>query len=160
MAKFVPSQYVEKLEYDFTDYGGSEGVIPEPSTGRVNQFFKHMKNMAKDVNQLRGAADEIGDDEIENMSDEAMIERLKKVEEVEVAGSEFQQRTIQNLAFLCGGEFIETLDDDNNVIEIRVDGGSPSTVEFDKLPFRVLQAFSTWLMGEIRPKATTRATKR
>jgi hypothetical protein len=158
MAKFVPSQHVETLEYDFTQYGGSEGVIPEPTTGKVNGFFKATKDMVKEVNALRGVIEDV---EVENMSDEDMIARMAKIDEAEEASSEFQKRTIENLAILCGAERQYNADhEERGLPEYNVVGGSPSFQDFEKLPFRVLQAFSQWLMNEIRPKRTTPGTKR
>lgn len=153
MGKFKPSEHVDRLEYDFTDYGGKEGVIPEPSTGRVNTFFASMKAMMKDVQALQATAKDLeADIDIEDMTDEAMIEKMSKVDEAETGAVEFQQRSIENLAILCGGNRNE----ETGVVE----GGSPDMDEFAKLPYRVLQAFSSWLMGEIRPKKTTPAGKR
>lgn len=143
MAKFVPSDHVERLEYDFTEYGGGEGVIKEPSTGKVNGFFADMKAMMKQVKELQAVAKDL---DIEDMSDEQMIEKMSQVEEAEAKGSEFQQQTIENIAVLCGAERQE----DGSIV-----GGAPSVEDLQKLPYRVLQAFSQWLMGEIRPKATT-----
>lgn len=152
MAKFVPSQHVERLEYDFTEYGGGEGVITEPSTGKVNGFFKDMKSMMKEVSALSQVAKDL---EVEDMSDEQMIEKMSKVDEAEAQGSEFQRRSIENIAVLCGAERVEQEDGSFVVV-----GGSPNMEDLEKLPYRVLQAFSTWLMGEIRPKRTTPASKR
>lgn len=149
MAKFIPSQHVESLEYDFTEYGGSEGKIPEPSTGRVNGFFADTKAMMKEVQALSHLTKDL---EVEDMTDEQMMERMSKVEEAEAGASEFQKRTIGNLAVLCGGEYDEATDS--------VIGGSPSVEDFEKLPYRVLQAFSQWLMSEIRPKKAAPAGKR
>lgn len=143
MAKFVPSDHVERLEYDFTEYGGPEGVIMEPTTGRVNGFFSDMKAMMNQVKDLQAVAKDF---DIEEMSDEQMIEKMSQVDEAEAKASVFQKQTIENLAVLCGAERQE----DGSVV-----GGAPSVDDLNLLPYRVLQAFSQWLMGEIRPKATT-----
>lgn len=143
MAKFIPKEHIEALEYDFTEYGGTDGVIAEPTTGRVNAFFKNMKGLIKDVNALQKSVKDFDEDE---MSDEELAERVAQMDEAEGAASEYQVRTIEYLAELCGA----TRDDDGNMV-----GGSPSMEDLSKLPYRVLQAFSAWLMGEIRPKKTT-----
>ena len=148
MAKFVPSEHVERLEYDFTEYGGSTGVIPEPSTGRVNGFFRDMKSMMREVSALQSLVKDL---DVEEMSEEDMVAKMSQVEEAEAVGSEFQQRSMENLAILCGA----TRNDDGTI-----EGGTPGVAEFELLPYRVLQAFSTWLMGEIRPKKETPGTKR
>lgn len=151
MAKFVPSQHVDRLEYDFTDYGGTEGVIPEPSTGKVNTFFTSMKAMMKEVGELQKLAQGLDIEEEMDLTDEETIAKMTQVEEATEGASKFQLLTIENLAILCGAE----RDEETGVVT----GGSPSVEEFQKLPYRVLQAFSQWLMGEIRPKATTRDSR-
>lgn len=152
MAKFNAGQAVEKLEYDFTDYGGSEGTIVEPSTKQVNHFFKSMKAMLKEVNRLQAATKDI---DVENMDDEAMAEHMSKIDEATEGADTYQTIMVENIAVLCGAERVE--DEDGSYT---IKGGAPSFEELDRLPYRVLQAFSKWLMGEIQPKKTTPGTKR
>jgi hypothetical protein len=156
MAKFVPSDHVEALEFDFTEYGGREGRITEPTTGSVNKFFKNMKNMVKEVNALqREVGIDADTDEIKEMTDEEVAAQVAAMDESEAKIGKFQVRTIENIAELCGA--VREVDEDGNE---RVVGGSPSVDDLTLLPYRVLQAFSTWLMGEIKPKKTTPGSKR
>ena len=58
MAKFDAAQAVEALEYDFTKYGGTAGVIPEPTDTLLNGFFQAQRDTLKvlgvtDASQLR-----------------------------------------------------------------------------------------------------------
>lgn len=140
MAKFIAGEAVENLDYDFTDFGGSEGTIPEPSTKAVNRFFKHMKAIVKDAKALQASTKDVN---VEGMDDEQLIDALSDLDESEEAASEFQRRTVGALAVLCGAEE----DVDGNIT-----GGHPSFEDLDRLPYRVLQAFSQWLMEQIRPK--------
>lgn len=137
MAKFNAGVAVEKLEYDFTDFGGKEGVVPEPSIAQTNAFFKNMKGLVKNVKSLKSG---LGDLELEELSDDDMIDQMGKVDELEAEVSEFQAKSIEYLAELCSH--------------------TPSVDELSALPYRVLQAFSTWLVQEIQPKRTTPASKR
>lgn len=151
MAKFVPADHVEALEFDFTEYGGREGRITEPTTGTVNKFFKNMKNMMKEVNALQR---EIGADPDKELTDEEVAAQIAQMDESDAKIGQFQVRTIENIAELCGAK--REVDEDGNE---RVVGGSPSVDDLSKLPYRVLQAFSAWLMGEIKPKRTTPGSK-
>lgn len=148
MAKFNASD-IEVLEYDFEKFGGGSGEINEPTTARVNGFFRDMKNMFKEVQSLQAQAKGM-DVEVEEMDDEALAEAVGKVDEAEAGASEIQQRMIENLAVLCGGEFV-----DDGVGQQVVVGGAPSLDALNTLPYRHLQAFSKWLIGEISPKKTT-----
>lgn len=152
MAKFDAGTAVERLEYDFTAYGGGAGNIHEPTTKDVNRFFKQMKGLMKDVNRLRSSAEAMEDVELENMDDDALAEKMASIDKAEEGASEFQGKTIEYLAELCGAKRDEETGE--------VTGGEPSIDDLRLLPYRVLQAFSAWLMEEIKPKRTTPGTKR
>lgn len=137
MAKFDAGTAVESLEFDFTAYGGNEGVIPEPSSGAVKAYFRAGKALAKDMRKFKGIADQIGD--TEDLTDEEITERMSMIEEAEEGVDELQGKQRHMLADLCGGAI--TVDD------------------LDRLPFRVFQAFNQWLLGEISPKRTTPGSK-
>lgn len=160
MAKFVPSEHVESLEFDFTEYGGRSGPITEPTTKTVNQFFKNMKNLMKEVKSLQRNLKDLN---IEEMDEEALAEHVGKVDESTANTEDFQRKTVEYLAELCGGvrEAQEVTDGDDNVIRVNsvVVGGSPSVDDLSALPYRVLQAFSQWLMEQIKPKGTTPGLK-
>lgn len=158
MAKFNAATAVDTLDWDFTAFDGGEGVISEPSTGDVNRFFKNMKKMMKDVKALQKnvrSLEEFSD--VEEMSDEDVTAQMGKIDEAELGAEEFQRRTMECLAELCGAKWVtnaENLDESDILV-----GGSPSLEQLQTLPYRHLQAFSEWLMGEIRPKKTTPGTK-
>lgn len=155
MAKFDAGKAVERLEYDFTEYGGGVGIVKEPSTGAVNAFFRNMKAMMKEVGTLQKTVqglrvEELGDEE--DVDAEQLAEQMSKMDEAEAGATKYQSKTIEYLAELCGAEREEIRDDDDNVIRVDIVGGSPSMEDLSRLPYRVLQAFSTWLIGEISPK--------
>lgn len=162
MAKFVPSEQIELLEFDFTEYGGGSGVIHEPSTGDVNRFFKAMKGLLKDVKKLQVSAKSLDNvDSIEEMSDDELAESLGQVDEVESQTAGFQAKTLENLAQLCGArwELVESPIEGEDKIQVLI-GGSPSYDDLERLPYRVLQAFSSWLMAAIQPKKTTPGSRK
>ena len=152
MTKFIAAEAVEKLEYDFTEFGGGTGVIPEPSTGAVNQFFKDTKKMIREVRALQQTAESLN---VEGMTEQEVAEQIGKIDEATEGATQMQSAMVENIAILCGADRFETKDDDGNVIESHVEGGSPTFEELNRLPHRVLQAFSQWLMDQIRPKKTT-----
>lgn len=137
MAKFDAGTAVESLEYDFTAYGGSEGVIPEPSSGTVKAYFRAGKDLAKEMRKFKGISDALGD--VDNLSEEEITSRMAMIEEAEEGVDELQERQRGMLVDLCGGAVTRD--------------------ELDRLPFRVFQAFSKWLIGEISPKRTTPGSK-
>lgn len=139
MAKFDAGTAVDPLDYDFSAYKGPVGTIPEPSTKQVNDFFKAMKNMVKDVRKLSRDAgpkdvdpDNLTDEDLETISDQ--IDAAGEVAE------KYQAQTREILAELCSNE--------------------PSADDLALLPQRVLGAFSSWLVGELRPKKETPGTSR
>jgi hypothetical protein len=162
MAKFDAGSAVETLDYDFTAYGGGEGVIPEPSTKKVNQYFNEIKAIAKDVKSLQAQAKSV--ENIEEFSDEDAMEALDSVDmdALQDQATDFQMRMVEALVVLCGGEWVDNEPDSEGKSDglKHVEGGSPSLEDLENLPYRVLQAFNQWLMEQIRPKRTTPAIKR
>lgn len=128
MAKFDAATAVEDLEYDFTKYGGGAGVIPEPSTGAVNQFFAQMRILLNEAKGLMPNAEQN-----EEMSPEEMAETLEGMDDTMAKAAEFQGRSAAAISALCSGE--------------------PSTEDLEKLPLRVSREFTKWLVRQINPKA-------
>jgi hypothetical protein len=162
MAKFKAAEAVETLEYDFEGFGnGAKGVIQEPTTGLVNGFFKNMKAMMRDVQSLQNAAKGLSDiDTDKEMTDEELAEQMEKIDEAEAGSDLLQQRSVENLAILCGAEWVPDDPDDPDTTEGHYVGGSPTLEDLQSLPFRHLNAFTQWLIGEIRPKKDRPAGKR
>lgn len=148
MAKFDAAD-IEDLEYDFTKFGGGKGVIVEPSTKKVNKFFGSMRDMMKNVKELRGIVENA------DVETEEGINAIEQALEGDAIGQmeELQDQTMVLVAELCGAER-ENTDRGPNTGEIIRQSGAPSLEDLEKLPYRVLLNFNQWLMGEIRPKAT------
>lgn len=160
MAKFDARTAVEALEFDFEAYGGSKGPINEPSTGRVNEFFANMKSLMKEASALQATAKDLQVEETDDLDDEQLAAKMEGIGEAEGQAIGFQSKSIEYLALLCGAQYEDIRDGDGNIIETRIVGGAPSVEDLNCLPFRVLQAFTQWLMGEIRPKKAVPAGRR
>lgn len=128
MAKFDAATAIEGMEYDFTKYGGSEGEIPEPTTGQVNAFMAGMRATIREARSIMDVKQDLS----EEMSAEEMAEQLDNVDESLGKAEEFQKQIIRFTADLCSQH--------------------PSEDDLSKLPIRVLRAFSKWLMLQLNPK--------
>lgn len=141
MAKFDAGTAVEALEWDFSAYGGDKGVIPEPSTAQVNGFFKATKNLVKEVRRLsRDQEAPKPDLDPDKLTDEDLDMLTDQIEATGKIAEEYQAKTRELLAELCSDQ--------------------PTADQLAVLPQRVLAAFSTWLIGELRPKREAPATSR
>jgi hypothetical protein len=135
MSKFDAGIAVERLEYDFTAFGGTAGVIPEPSTGTVQTFFDTLQALASEI---RGKMAGVEGKDLEEISEEEAADVVAQMDD-NIAG-EYQTKMNAAIAELCGG--------------------TPSLEEISGLPFRVLGAFTQWLTGELNPNRTPAASKR
>lgn len=170
MGTFNSGEKVDRLQYDFTDHGGGTGIIPEPKTKTVNRYFDSVRSMVKEVRGLKQQA-ELANKSADELSEEEMASLLESVDELTAKTSEFQERTMEALAILCGAD---RYDEDEHPDEyfqyggektedgsgFVIHGGSPTYEELLDLPMRVQQAFNQWMIGEIRPKATTPGSPR
>jgi hypothetical protein len=137
MSKFDAGTAIEALEFDFTAYGGSEGVIPEPSSGSVKTYFRSMKDLAKEARKFKGIADSLGN--VDDLTDDEISERMASIEEAEEGADQLADMQKRALADLCSG--------------------TPSYEELGQLPYRVFQAFNRWLVSEINPKKEAPGSK-
>lgn len=131
MAKFDAGTAVEAMEYDFTAYGGSSGTIPEPSEETLDLFMKKIREVALEARRLVNQKGDPND-----LSPEDMLNTLSEMDEDTMTKS--LSVVSDALAELCSG--------------------TPTAEEISRLPFRVRQAFTGWLVGQFRPEARTAAT--
>lgn len=89
MGTFNAATAVEALGFDFTAFGGSAGVIPEPSTDQVNMFLKTIRNVAVTINP--------------EATDTEAIEAMKNIteEQANAMGDTLKQSMVD----LCSGAF-------------------------------------------------------
>lgn len=130
MAKFDAAVAVEAIEYDFTAYGGSEGIVPEPTTGQMNDFMVGMRRVLAEARNVQGEQQD--DRKPEDMSAEELGEMMDSMEENMAHAQEFNKKVIALTAEFCSN--------------------TPSAEELERLPLRVMRAFSKFLMNEINPK--------
>jgi len=152
MAKFKAAEAVESLEFDFETVGnGAKGVIPEPSTGLVNGFMKNMKDLVREASNLSRQAKGLQELDEDALEGDLLEKHMAQIDEFSAEADKFQDKSVEYLAILCGAEWNEEAE--------HYEGGSPSLEDLRSLPYRHLQAFSMWLMGEIRPKKEQPAGK-
>jgi hypothetical protein len=142
------------MDWDFTDFGGGVGVVPEPTTKRLNGYRSMIKRIAHDLKEFRGENPGLDEIDPETMDEDEALDTIDSMDEQMAISEGFQQRSIEAIAFLCGAEWTgEEEDEDRTLV-----GGSPDLDNLQRLPYRVLQAFSRWLMGELSPKSETGGT--
>lgn len=135
MTGFNAATAVEAMDYDFTAFGGSKGIIPEPSTKAVKQFFDALQAIAAEVRPLMEKAQAAEKGELSN---EDISELMAAMDDDLVEKQ--QDRIIDAVADLCGG--------------------FPPRDEIANLPYRVLGAFNAWIGAQIRPEARRPVTTR
>ena len=146
MAKFDAAEAVEVLEFDFTRYGGMKGVIPEPSTKKVETFNVEMRAFAQEMRDtLSGATGGMDLKALADMKDEDFDEGDldKVVDAIESIPDDMFSQQQERLSGALG----------------RLCSGTPDQDQLMRLPFRVFTAFNKWIVGEIRPEKGTPATK-
>lgn len=150
MTKFNAAEVVEALEFDFTAFNGPQGVIPEPSTKAINQFFKTVKGVMKDTRQMRALLEDAGGDLDKVDADKASAVMLAAMEDDSLTDT-MQVIMVDAVAQLCGNS--------QNEEGAWDDKGTPTRQQIFDLPFRVQQAFTQWLVSEISPKKEASGTK-
>lgn len=139
MAKFDAANAVEAMDFDFSAYGGPIGVIPEPSNGQVDAFFKTAKALAKSMKDKTGVSPEDADKEMSAAEVQEVIASMTESEDDD-AFAEYEEQMTAAIAELCSH--------------------FPSQDDIKRLPFRIRTAFMSWLVGELRPESTRPGTKR
>lgn len=92
MATFNAEVVGSKLNYDFTSWGGSAGVIPEPSDDQITAFFEEIDSLADESDLERAEGDA-----------EAASELVDNLDITEV-----NKRMISAVSGLCQGSPSET----------------------------------------------------
>lgn len=130
MSRFVAATAVEAMEFDFTEYGGVEGKIPEPTTGQMNDFMVGMRRLIAEYRGLSGAIET--EKKPDDMTSEELGELMDSMDDSMALAKEFNEKTIALTADFCSN--------------------MPNSEMLAMLPMRVMRAFSKWLMKEINPK--------
>jgi hypothetical protein len=131
MGKFQAQTAVEALEYDLRPYVDKSGIIPEPTTQQLADYFEKSRTIAKDVMALKSRVDAAkgsDDPDIDELSEEEINEIVTDLESINVV--EMQEQMVQLIADLCSQE--------------------PSTEDILGLPFRVRTEFVKWVGQQFR----------
>lgn len=141
---FVAKDTVEPLDFDFRPHLDVTGTVPEPSSAQVDAYWHAMGTLAKaEQDRLRAdakaeaerlAEDGDGDDGLDRAT---IADTLANMDPERLKAQ--RAEIIKALGALCSGQ--------------------PSTEQLDKLPHRVLQAFSGWLLGELSPEVLAAASR-
>ena len=133
---FNAATAVEPLDFDFTAYGGPQGVIPEPSTKQINDYFKGLKKIFSQTREMRDLlTDDLSDEEAEAI----IAEKLGDSDSLESLTEELTQQMLSLTAELCSQ--------------------TPNEGQIGALPWRVQRAFTQWLAEELRPNQEAPGTK-
>lgn len=131
MPSFQAAGAVEPLEYDFTQYvPDAKGVIPEPTTGQIQDYFNSAREMAKEVQGIRAQADRVqaADGDADAFSEEEIAEIVDQMENLDIG--EYTGKVVTMVAALCSDQ--------------------PNADQINALPFRVRQAFVKWVSAQFR----------
>ena len=131
MAKFVVTDEVDLLSYDFHPYVDSAGEIPEPSSKQIRDFKQTFQQIV-----LKGQPDdatgtvETAEEALRVFANRTDAERA----ELEQRGEELETALYQAVVDVCSGVF--TLE------------------QLQTLPYRAGAAFIGWVLGQfVAPKA-------
>lgn len=131
MAGFNAAEVVEALDFDFTSFDGPKGTIPEPSSKQVKKFFNTVRDISIVIR--RGQKDFNEEEIIEDADHAATV--LAALDET---SEEHNTKMYNNVVMVCSNAFTRE--------------------QLEALPFRVQNAFITWLTNQISPEAEAPAT--
>jgi hypothetical protein len=126
---FNAATVVEKMDWDFTAFGGEKGTIPEPSQDAVEAYQKEVTEAVKDIQGLPGAQSDFTMEELN-----ALMSSMGEVDFHKIASD-----VKDAIAKLCQNQ--------------------PSREQLDLLPYRIFQAFQQWLQAELSPESSSVGTK-
>lgn len=130
MGKFDAKDSVDQMEYDFTAFGGSAGVIPEPTNDQIRKYQQAMIRIWKPAAELAAAQSaDTGKTDAERLREAV---ELTEAAMDEGTDQDQVQEFLVELATLCSN--------------------TPSLEDLNKLPYRVRLAFQAWILGELTPK--------
>lgn len=132
MPKFNADSIGGELEYDFSRWGGPQGVVPEPPRFAVNKMLKGVNAAFKDLGLIE-------EDNEDTITADGVADTMNKIEDEEIF-EKLQDRLLEVIAEVCAG--------------------SPSREVLEKLPYRPFQGFFGYLVGSLtNPEASTPDTK-
>lgn len=131
MAGFNAAEVVEALDFDFTAFNGPRGTVPEPSSKQVKRFFNTIRDLSIEI---RRASKDFDEDAIIEDAEAASI----ALSALDGASEEYNDKMHASIVAVCSNVF--------------------SQEDFARMPYRVQNAFTSWLVEQIRPEGATPAT--
>ena len=132
MPKFDAGSIGGPIEYDFTAWGGSAGVVPEPSRRAVKKFMDDIQRGFKEI----GLRDK---DDPDTTTPDEVVDTMNNIEDDEV---------FQRTADMLTKAVAEVCD------------GSPSFDDLANLHYRPFMGFFGYLIGELmNPEVSRSDTK-
>lgn len=180
MPKFSGASIGGKIEYDFSEWGGPVGSVPEPTKFAVKKFMKDVQavfksfgltrkqqeraNAIKD-NDLERIAELDKEIEDEEMSPNELVSTMNDIDD-EAMFDALTEGLCGCMAEVCGAtrtitEATDGSKDDNGfpITNTRFEGGSPSYLVLTALHYRPFMGFFGYLMDNLmNPKASTNDT--
>lgn len=124
MPKFDAGSAVEPLEFDFSKYGGKTGTMPEPSQTEFAKFAAKQQSIQLEALSMQKRLD---------AADKDGKLDAEFLAEVEAEGKKLDDRLSAAIAELFKDQ--------------------PSVEDMGRLPYRVKQALSVWIVGKFSPEA-------
>lgn len=151
MPKFDSKYIGGEIAYDFSDWGGSSGTVPEPSKFMVKKFMKDVNQIFVDLKLKEQPEDP---DDMSMVSSNELVNIMNDIDQEEI----FQKLTdglCECIAILCGGKktVTESMEGKSkgempNITESWT-GGSPSYDQLVALPYRPFMGFFGYLMENV-----------
>jgi hypothetical protein len=155
--KFQASSIGGKVEYDFSEWGGPEGIVEEPTRVAVKRFMKGAQKVFKDL----GLRDDQDGDE-DSISPNDLVQTMNDIDDEEIF-DKLNEGLLGEIAQLCGAKRhekeIPAEDGGMPTYEVTYEGGSPSHAVLSALPYRPFMGFFGYLMENImNPELSRPAT--
>lgn len=145
---FVAGDIVEPMDWDFTAFGTEtdKGTIPEPTSEEVDLFGRRYLGLLQELQQTLTEDENAVPGESTDEAATRMVEHAAKplMERID----EWAARTAVNR------DDILRVNAEMRRILADVCGGSPTLVQIELLPSRILRLFTSWLHEQLSsPKA-------
>lgn len=160
MPKFSSSTIGGRIEYDFREWGGPEGVVPEPPRMAVKKFMSGVQKIFKDLG-LKEDSESSDENEEELISPNELVNTMNDIDDEEI----FERLTegiTGEMAILCGATRMEKETGEKNeqgfpVVEFEYSGGSPSYDVLKALHYRPFMGFFGYLMEHLMNPEVSRS---
>lgn len=136
MPKFDAGSIGGKIEYDFTEWGGGSGAVPEPSKFAVKKFMKDVQAVFKEISPDEGKED--GEEE-KDLSPNELVEKMNEIDDEQIF-DKLTDGITDCIAELCGAKLSKSGE---------WSGGSPSHAELSTLDYRPFMGFFGYLMENL-----------